>query len=99
MEKKELKIEMSPEMAQGKYANLTVISHSGNGFFIDNICMMPNSPQAQVVSRVIMTPEVAKQFMFALNENIAKYESVFGEITQRVPANIPQGFPTPNCKA
>lgn len=86
-EKKEIKIELTPEVAQGKYANLAIIAHSANEFFIDMICMAPNTPQAKVQSRIIMTPENAKQLLFALQENVRKYESTFGEITLRKPIN------------
>ena len=36
-QKKEISIEMSPEVAQGKYANLAVISHGPSEFFLDMI--------------------------------------------------------------
>ncbi|MFI3239084.1 MAG: DUF3467 domain-containing protein [Bacteroidales bacterium] len=80
MKNKEIKIELSPEVAQGKYANLAVIAHSANEFFIDMICMAPNTPQAKVQSRIIMTPENVKQLMMALQANVIKYEKAFGEI-------------------
>lgn len=84
-EKKEIKIEVPPEVAQGKYANLAAISHGPAEFFLDFICLAPNTGQAKVQSRVIVTPENAKQLLFALNDNIKKYESVFGEITPKTP--------------
>ena len=37
-------------------------------------------PQAPVVSRVIMNPLDAKQLMYALTDNVRKYEEKFGEI-------------------
>ena len=86
-EKKEIKIELTPEVAQGKYANLAVISHGPAEFFLDMICLAPNTPQAKVQSRIIMSPENVKQLMFALQDNIKKYEAVFGEIKPRVPGN------------
>ena len=86
-EKKEIKIELTPEVAQGKYANLAVISHGPAEFFLDMICLTPNTPQAKVQSRIIMTPENVKQLMFAHQDNIKKYEAVFGEIKPRVPGN------------
>ena len=101
-EKKEIKIELTPEVAQGKYANLAIIAHSANEFFIDMICMAPNTPQAKVQSRIIMTPENAKQLLFALQENVRKYESTFGEITMRKPINMADEkitFLGPNGKA
>ncbi|MCF0213536.1 MAG: DUF3467 domain-containing protein [Muribaculaceae bacterium] len=83
--KKELKIELSPEVANGHYSNLAVISHSPNEVFLDFITVAPNMPQAKVQSRIIMTPENAKNLMFALTDNIKKYEATFGEIKHRQP--------------
>ena len=87
MEKKELKIELPAEVAAGKYSNLAVISHSAQEFFLDFVTVAPNMPQAKVQSRVVMTPENVKNLLFALRDNIAKYEATFGEITHKVPKN------------
>lgn len=84
--KKEIKIELTPEVAGGHYANLAVIAHSPNEFFIDFINVAPNMPQARVQTRVIMAPENAKNLLFALRDNIQKYEKTFGEITHKTPA-------------
>lgn len=83
----ELKIEITPEVASGTYSNLAVITHSPNEVFIDFIAMAPNMPQAKVQSRIIMTPENAKNLLFALRDNIAKYEATFGEIEHKMPKN------------
>ncbi|MDE5843582.1 MAG: DUF3467 domain-containing protein, partial [Muribaculaceae bacterium] len=40
-----------------------------------------------VVSRIVMSPENAKQLMFALTDNVQKYEAQFGEIKPRTPRN------------
>ena len=99
--KKELKIEITPEVAAGHYSNLAVISHSPNEVFIDFINMAPNMPQAKVQSRIIMTPENAKNLLAALSDNIRKYEATFGEITHKQPkgSNGPKGdLPNP-CMA
>lgn len=85
--KKELKVELTPEVAAGHYANFAVIAHSANEFFIDFVAVAPNMPQAKVQSRIIMTPENAKNVLFALRDNIAKYEATFGEITHKMPKN------------
>lgn len=42
-------------------------------------------PQAKVQSRIIMTPENVKNLLFALNDNIKKYETTFGEIERKLP--------------
>ena len=89
MEEKKIQIDISPEVAQGKYANFAVIAHSANEFIFDMICMLPNGPKAAVQSRIIMTPENAKQLLFALQHNIEKYESSFGPISVRQPKQNP----------
>lgn len=83
--KNELKIEIAPDVATGVYSNLAVINHSPNEVVLDFINVVPGMPQAKVQTRVIMTPENAKNLMLALRDNIGKYESVFGEIVQRTP--------------
>lgn len=86
-QRNELKIELTPEVAGGHYSNLAILSHSPNEFFLDFVNIAPNMPQARVQSRIIMTPENAKQLLFALSDNIKKYESNFGEIKPKTPRN------------
>lgn len=85
--KKEIKIELTPEVAAGHYSNLAVISHSPGEFYLDFIAVTPNAPQARVQSRIIMTPENMKNLLFAIRDNVQKYEKTFGEITQKHPVN------------
>lgn len=79
----QLQIQLRPEVADGKYTNLAMIGHSASEFLIDFIFAAPGMPQAPVVSRVIMSPENAKKLLFALTDNIQKYEAQFGEISPR----------------
>ena len=100
----QIKIEIPKEELQGRYANMAMIAHGPNDFFIDMILRGPNMPQARVQSRIIMTPENAKQLMFAMQQNIQKYESTFGEIVQRTGNRQPQNggimdFPLPKGQA
>lgn len=81
----QLQIQLRPEVADGKYSNLAMIGHGPNEFLIDFIFAAPGMPQAPVVSRVIMSPENAKQLLRALNENVQKFEANFGEIRGRRP--------------
>lgn len=83
----QLQIQLRPEMADGKFSNLAMIGHGPNEFIIDFIFAAPGMPQAPVVSRVIMSPENAKQLMFALSDNVQKYEAQFGEIKPRASRN------------
>ena len=89
--KQELKIELSPEVAAGHYSNCTIISHGPEEFFLDFVTMAPNMPQAKVQSRIIMTPENAKNLLMALADNVKKYEATFGEITRKMPRQPQQG--------
>jgi len=72
-----------------------MIAHGPNEFYIDFISLAPNVPQAKVQSRIVMTPENAKNLLRALNENIGKYEQTFGEIKQRTPKAGAAGIPNP----
>ena len=95
--KNEIKIELSPEVASGLYSNLTVISHSANEFFLDFVALAPNAPSAKVQSRIILNPENAKNLLFALRDNIAKYEATFGEIQRKLPINNPNSGNNPGA--
>lgn len=72
--KNEIQIELSEEIAQGTYANLAIISHSMSEFILDFIRVVPGAPKAKVKSRVILTPDNARQLLFALQDNLSKYE-------------------------
>ena len=78
---------MSEEVAQGTYSNMAVISHSSSEFILDFVRLVPGIRKGTVMSRIIMSPEHAKRLLFALQDNISKYESHFGEI--KVPQNVP----------
>lgn len=84
-QKNQLQIQISPEVANGRYSNLAMIGHTGSDFLIDFIFAAPGMPQAPVVSRVVMTPENAKKLLFALQDNINKYEAAYGEIKPNLP--------------
>ncbi len=79
-DKNQLQIELKEDVAQGIYANLAIISHSSSEFIVDFVRMLPGMPKAEVKSRIILSPEHAKRLLLALQENIGKYESVFGSI-------------------
>lgn len=78
--KQQIQIEIKPEVAQGVYSNMVLITHSSNEVILDFVSMMPGMPKANVASRVVMVPEHAKRLLFALQDNIAKYEAQFGKI-------------------
>lgn len=75
-----LEFELSPEVAQGQYANLAIIAHSTSEFILDFAAMLPGLQKAKVKSRIVLTPEHAKRLMLSLQENVARYEHTFGPI-------------------
>ena len=75
-----LQIELTPDKAQGEYANFAIITHSSSEFIVDFARMLPGLAKAQVRSRVILAPEHAKRLLGALQENIMRYEHTFGQI-------------------
>ena len=75
-----LDVELPEDIAEGIYANLAMIAHSNSEFVVDFIRLMPGLPKAKVKSRIILTPEHAKRLLFALKDNIRKYEDAFGDI-------------------
>ena len=75
-----LNIELSEEVAEGSYSNLAIINHSASEFVLDFIRVLPGMAKAKVKSRVIMSPMHVKTLMFALQDNINKFENKFGEI-------------------
>ncbi len=89
----QLQIELKEEVAQGTYANLAIITHSSSEFILDFVRVMPGMPKAGVQSRIVLAPEHAKRLLRALEDNISKYERIFGAI--RMPDEQPlQPLPT-----
>ena len=87
----QLKIELTPEVAEGIYANLAIITHSSAEVVMDFIRVLPGVPKANVKSRIILAPEHAKRLLFALQDNIQKYEKAFGHINLPGAAEAPHG--------
>ena len=80
----QLQIELSPEVAEGIYANLAIITHSSAEVVMDFIRVLPGVPKANVKSRIVLAPEHAKRLLFALQDNIAqleRYTLILGSIT------------------
>lgn len=96
-----LNIELPEEVAEGTYSNLVIISHSGAEFVLDFIRVMPGVPKAKVKSRIVMAPIHAKRLLFALKENVEKFERAFGpiEVNDNPGMPFPPGFGGPHGMA
>ena len=93
---KQFQISVPAEVEDGAYSNFAVITHSSAEFIMDFIRMLPNGGNPKVKSRIVMAPEHAKRLMYALNDNVAKYEKAYGTINlhehrQNPPFSGPRG--------
>jgi hypothetical protein len=95
----QLNIEISEEVAEGEYANLAIITHSHAEFVIDFVNVMPGTPKSKVKSRIIFTPQHAKRFMKALNENVLRFEGANGKIQDLEEVTLPMNFGGPTAQA
>ena len=80
--KTNINLELDENLAQGTYSNLALINHSVSEFVIDFVNIMPGVPKAKVKSIIILTPQHAKRFSQALNENISRFEKSNGQIKE-----------------
>jgi len=69
-----------PANLEPVYSNFALITHSPSEFVLDFAQMMPQTPQARVVARVVTTPVHAKLLLRALAENVSRFETQFGPI-------------------
>ncbi len=76
-----MEIDIHERVAQGRYANLAIISHSPSEFIFDFATFLPGMQKPKVSNRIILTPEHAKRLYQSLKDNITKFEQQHGEIT------------------
>jgi hypothetical protein len=89
---KQLNIELDEKTAEGTYSNLAIINHSVSEFVVDFISVMPGRPKGKVKSRIILTPQHAKKFLKALNDNVHRFEEAHGQIKDYDQPPIPLNF-------
>lgn len=77
---RKINIELGEKESEGIYSNMALIAISPQEFVMDFARIMPGRDKAKIYGRIIMTPAHIKMFHKALEENIKKYESQFGQI-------------------
>ena len=77
---RQLNVKLDDDIAQGTYANLTLVTYSPAEFFVDFARMVPGAPKAKVQSRIILTPQSAKALQKLLAANVERWEALHGEI-------------------
>lgn len=75
---KPVPINTGDELSRGRYSNSMLVTHSPEEFVIDWLLNSPGG--THLVSRIIVSPGHMKRIAAALQDNIRKYESRFGEI-------------------
>lgn len=90
--KGQINIELDAEVAQGIYSNLAIINHSQSEFIVDFVSIMPGVPKSKVKSRVILTPQHAKRFLKAMQDNVARFEKQNGPIKEENQTTLPINF-------
>ena len=88
----QLQIELDDATARGAYANLALLTPSETEFVLDFMFLQPQSPKTRVLSRIVTSPVHAKRLLGALQDNIRKYESRFGEIKADAPQPQPARY-------
>jgi hypothetical protein len=88
-------IQVPPDLEGGSYANFLSVWHTGHEFTLDFSVtqppQVPENPQGavtipcRVVARVKIPPSLIFDMLRALNEDMTKYETVFGEIQKPEP--------------
>lgn len=90
---KALEIQLEKDIAQGVYANLAIVNHTDAEVTMDFVYVQPQELRGTVRSRVILSPRHAKRLLYALKENLERYEKAFGEISIDVAQNAPEIHP------
>lgn len=86
---KRIKIEVKcdPDVACGQYVNAARVLHTQTEFMVDALMIPPQSREARVMSRLILSPAHAKSLCAALSQNLQMYEKKFGPITTKPPGS------------
>lgn len=86
-------ISIQPHLEGGVYSNVLGVWHTGHEFTLDFAVTQPPTEDEDggavipctVVARVKIPPTLAFDIIKTLNENMTRYEEVFGEIRQPEP--------------
>lgn len=82
----EFQIKINEDSFKGAYSNAAMISHTQYEFLLDFI--FTSHGKGILTSRIIVSPNHAKQILRALNDNVALYEKNFGEIKEAPASNV-----------
>ena len=84
----QINVNIDEKVGEGVYSNFFMISNTPSEYVLDFGRIMPGLPNVKVNSRIVTTPQHAKQLLMILKQNIDMFEKQFGEI------KVPQMNPT-----
>ncbi len=75
---KKIKVNFPERLHGGVYANNMLVRHTKEEFIMDFLMVAP--PSGAVTARVIISPGHMKRVIAALQDNMGRYEQVFGKV-------------------
>jgi len=90
MGNQQIQIKATDEKLKGEYANIMQVLHTKEEFVLDFMNVFP--PAGTLNARVIVSPGHFKRMLAAMQDNLKKYESQFGEIQKAEEPPRPLGF-------
>lgn len=88
----DIQIKADEATMTGHYSNSVRITHSFDDVVMDFMYIHGNPPFGKLLSRVIVSPGHAKRLLRALQDNLRRYEEVFGTIKETPEPPAPGGF-------
>ena len=88
----EIQIKADEATMAGHYSNSARITHSYEDVVMDFMYVHGNPPFGKLLSRMILSPAHAKRLMRALQDNLRRYEEMFGTISEAPEPPTPGGF-------
>ncbi|MEI7705008.1 MAG: DUF3467 domain-containing protein [Deltaproteobacteria bacterium] len=87
----QVQIDIDAATANGVFVNFAMVNHTDSEFTLDLLYLHPEAPKATVRARAILTPRHMKRLLQAMQENLGRYETMFGTVD----VTAPPGFPRP----
>ena len=75
-----VKIQMDDALAVGVYSNLVMVHQTDSEMVLDFLFLQPGQPKANLRSRVVTSPRHVKRLVGVLQEQLARYERLHGEV-------------------
>jgi len=75
-----IKIQMDDQLAVGVYSNLVMVHQTDSEMVLDFLFLQPGQPKANLRSRIVTSPRHVKRLIGVLQEQMARYERLHGEV-------------------